>query len=66
MSEKEKVYWLIGSEENKSYGTTTWYRCMGIENFIKKVEADNKKIVGVLFSENNLGFILEDSPSLPA
>lgn len=56
--EENKVYWLVGSEENKPYDVTTWYRSVGIEKFVKKVEEENK-IVGVIFSDNNIGFILD-------
>ena len=55
---KDKVYWLVDSEENKPYGITTWYRCMKIEEFVKKVEEENK-IIAVMFSGNNLGFIID-------
>jgi len=55
---KDKVYWLVGSEEMKPYDTSTWYRCMKIEEFVKKVE-ENNTIVGIIFSDNNLGFVLE-------
>jgi hypothetical protein len=55
---KDKVYWLINSEENKPYPTSTWYRCMGIEEFVKKVEKKHA-IVGIAFDGNNLGFILD-------
>jgi len=59
-SEKDvsKVYWLVGSEEEKIYDTSTWYRCLGIEKFIKEVEKDHK-IIGVMFEGNNLGFVIE-------
>lgn len=56
---KEKIYWLVGSEEDKPYQSTTWVRCMGIQNFVERVEQE-KKIVGIVCSDNNLGFILED------
>lgn len=55
--EEEKVYWLIGAEEAKVYDRTTWYRCVGIENFVKRVEKENQ-IVGIIFHRNNLGFII--------
>lgn len=56
---EEKVYWLIGSEEDKPYSITTWYRCFGVQDFVEKVEEKNR-IVGIILSDNNLGFILEE------
>ena len=58
MSEQDKVYWLADSEEDKKYETTTWYRNVGIENFVNKVEKENK-IVGIVFNDNLIGFILD-------
>ena len=55
---KEKVHWLIASESNKPYGITTWYRAVGIEKFIDLIEEKNK-IVGIIFKDNNIGFILD-------
>ena len=60
--EKEKVYWLINSEENKPYKTSTYYRSVGIEDFIKLVEKKSE-IVGITFEGNNIGFILNDKTS---
>lgn len=57
---KEKVYWLACSEEAKPYPTSTWYRSMGIENFVKLVEKENR-IVGIIFDGNNIGFVLDDN-----
>jgi hypothetical protein len=57
--EDKKVYWLVDSEENKAYDTTTWLRCMKIQEFVEKVEEKNK-IVGVVFSDNNIGFVLDN------
>ena len=59
MSEEDKVYWLVDSEPDKPYGQSTWFRSMGIEDFVKKVE-EKHKIVGVTFSGNNIGFILDN------
>ena len=60
MKEKErKVYWLFDSEEDKPYTITTWYRCLRIEEFVKKVERKNK-IVGIIFEDNGLGFVLDE------
>jgi len=56
---KDRVYWLINSEQDVKYDKTTWYRCVGIENFIKRTE-EKFEIVGVLAEENNLGFVLKD------
>jgi hypothetical protein len=60
---KDKVYWFMDSEANKKYPITTWYRCMGITQFIRKVEKENK-IVGLIIPDgeddrNNIGFILD-------
>lgn len=63
--QKELIFWSddvanIGFKSN----VTTWYRCMGIGNFINKVGKD--KIAGVIIrpsgeeSENNIGFILKE------
>ena len=57
--EKDKVYWLINSKENEPYPCSTWYRCMGIEEFVKKVE-EKHEIVGLLFEKNNLGFVIKE------
>ncbi len=57
--ESERVYWLASSEENIPYDSTTWYRCIGIEKFVKSVEEKMGEIVGVIFSDNNLGFIVD-------
>lgn len=55
----EKVYWLPGSIKGKAYEKSTWYRCSGIEDFVKRVEQE-KVIVGIVFSGNNLGFIVDE------
>jgi len=54
----ENVKWLVGSKKNKKYETTTWIRCVEIEDFVNKVEK-KYKIVGVAFEGNNLGFIVD-------
>lgn len=56
---EDRVMWLVGSEENKPYQTTTWLRCTRVQDFVERVEKENK-IVGVVFSDNNLGFILDE------
>ena len=56
---KGKLYWLVDSQSDKSYDTTTWYRCMGGEKFVDLVEKKNQ-IVGIIFDDNNIGFILDD------
>lgn len=56
---KQKVYWLADSEENKQYEVTTWYRCMGGQKFVELVEK-KAKIVAIIFSDNNIGFILDE------
>lgn len=53
------MFWLADSEEGMQYNKSTYYRCVGIEDFVKKVEDGGSKIVGITFSDNNLGFILE-------
>lgn len=55
---KEKVYWLADSQEDKPYEESTWYRCVGIQDFLEKVEKEHK-IVAVVASGNNIGFILD-------
>lgn len=59
----QEIYWFINSGKEKKYHITTWYRCMGITQFIKDIEKKNK-IVGLIISNNdddrnNIGFILE-------
>ena len=55
---EDKVYWLESSSEDKVYDTTTWYRCVGIEEFVERVE-EKKRIVAIIVSDNNVGFILD-------
>jgi len=55
----EKICWFINSLESKKYESTTWYRCPGVENFLNKVEAHGNEIVGLIISDNNIGFILD-------
>lgn len=57
------IKWFVDSEEDKPYHTTTWYRCAGIENFVKDVEKTHK-IVGITFEDNNIGFILDDEKKI--
>ncbi len=59
MKNSEKVYWLADSDIGKAYKTTTWYRCVGGEDFLKKVE-EKYKIVAIIFEGNNVGFVLDD------
>ena len=59
MAEDDRVLWLESDVENKHYDRTTWYRCVGVQKFVKKVE-ETKTIVAVVFSGNNLGFIIEE------
>lgn len=56
----DKVYWLLGSQEDKPYTTTTWYRCVGGQNFVELVEKKAGEIVGIIFSGNNVEFILDE------
>lgn len=56
---KEKVYWLADSQTDKEYKITVWYRCVGVEDFVKLVESKGNKVVGIIFSDNNLGFVLD-------
>ena len=62
MEKPEIVKFLEDAEIGKEYKTTTWFRCMNIQDFVEKVEKDNK-IVGVIFSGNNLGFIIDENTS---
>lgn len=55
----DKVYWLTNSKSDFLYKTTTWYRCMKGQDFVELVEKENT-IVGIIFSDNNIGFILDD------
>lgn len=59
MEKPEIVKFLEDAEIGKEYKTTTWYRSVGIQDFVEKVEKDNK-IVGVIFSDNNIGFIIDE------
>jgi len=67
MDEKEVIYWNteVADESFKS-NITTWYRCVGIGDFVKKLGKGN--IAGVIIrpsgdeSENNIGFILKEDP----
>jgi len=54
----EKIYWLANSEPNKEYEITSWYRCTGGQKFVKELEKEHK-IVGIIFEDNNIGFILD-------
>jgi hypothetical protein len=58
MEKEDKVYWLADSEVEKPYPTSTWYRSAGIEAFVERVEKEHK-IVGIVFSGNNIGFVLD-------
>ena len=44
---------------NKKPGITVWYRCMGIEQFIRRVEV-RRNIMGITFDGSNIGFLTED------
>jgi hypothetical protein len=66
MSDKEKIYWFADSKIDNKYQRTTWFRCMGITQFIREVEKNNK-IVALIIPDgeddrNNIGFILDDKP----
>jgi hypothetical protein len=54
----DEVMWLVDSEPDKPYQTTTWYRCVKGEEFVNKVK-EKYKIVGITFEGNNIGFILD-------
>lgn len=56
---EKKIMWLVNSKKNKIYENMVWFRCVGIQEFIKKVENDNK-IVAVIASGNNICFLLDD------
>lgn len=58
-AEEEKVYWLEDAPIDEPLTSSTYYRSIGIEDFIKKVEVENQ-ICGITFSGNNIGFILKD------
>lgn len=58
--EKEDIVkFLENAEIGKEYKTTTWFRCMHIQEFVEQVEKSHE-IVGVIFSDNNLGFIIDE------
>ena len=59
-NEKERVYWLIGSKKDKPYKTSTWYRCVGLQKFLDKVEEENE-VVAIVSDGNNIGFILDNN-----
>lgn len=61
MSEEkpEIVIFTENSEIGKEYKTTTWYRCVKIQEFVEKVQ-EKHKIVGVIFDGNNIGFIIDE------
>lgn len=60
---KERVYWFVDSEEDKPYGTSTYYRCVGLAAFLDRVEKDHK-IVALTVEGNNIGFILDDKSNV--
>lgn len=57
--EDGKTYWFANSEEDKPYNKLTCYRCLKLEEFLEKVEKENK-IVGMNVEGNNICFILDD------
>ena len=67
MNKNELVFWAddVQTQPGEQFNTTTWYRAVGIGNFINKVLEKNE-IVGVVFkksveeSENIFGFILRE------
>ena len=59
MEKEDKVYWLANSDEGKQYSRSTWYRCVGLQDFLEKVEKEDK-IVAIVVNDNNIGFILDN------
>uniref|UniRef100_A0A6M3K211 Uncharacterized protein n=1 Tax=viral metagenome TaxID=1070528 RepID=A0A6M3K211_9ZZZZ len=57
------VKWMVDSEADRPYKTATWYRCMGIQKFVEEVEGQIGTIVAIVFSDNNIGFVIDDGPS---
>ena len=58
MSEvRENKIYQLRVEGVEEAGLSTWYRCPGIEDFVKRVEKEHV-IIGVMFEGNNLGFLL--------
>jgi hypothetical protein len=55
----EIVYMFEDAKEGKPYDKVAYYRCVGIEDFIKKVK-EKSNIVGITLEGNNLGFIVDD------
>lgn len=60
MTKKEPiVIWSTESKEDQPYSKTTWFRCMKVEEFVRKI-SETDKIMGVVFEGNNIGFILDE------
>ena len=65
MSDKEMVFWSDDMKVGEESDTTTWWRSVGIGDFLNKVLEKNE-ILGVIMlpsgeeSENLLGFILRE------
>ena len=55
----KKVYWLEDAPQEMKSQKSTWYRCVGIEDFVTKICAKDT-IYGIIFDDNNIGFILKD------
>jgi hypothetical protein len=61
---KDLIFWNDEvAKPGDEYKSTTWYRCVGIGDFVNKCGIEN--IAGVIIrpsgteSENNIGFILK-------
>lgn len=57
MVNSEIVKWFRNCEFNKQY-KAIWHRSAKVQEFVESIEEKNK-IVGVIFSDNNIGFILD-------
>ena len=55
----EIIYMFEDAGERKKYDKVAYYRCVGIEAFIKKIK-EKSNIVGITLEGNNLGFIVDD------
>ena len=53
------IFWL-DKFEGKAQGGL-WFRAIDLNKFIQKVQADDKKVVGIRFEGNNLELIFTEN-----
>lgn len=58
--DKEKIYWLVGSDYDVYYNKAIYFRCMGLGKFIDSIEKGST-IKAITVDGNNIGFILADN-----